>query len=137
MTSFEKNNNTTVTRRVSLPIYLSVIFGLSLAVGIIGYFFTRGSGIRYIFVHLAALTLIGLLADLAAWIGTRRGYPFGKIFLYCFLIPVVLGILVMVPIWITGGHGCGGPVTLAAALFGILIIGLMKRNSSTNPPVES
>jgi|GEM_PF-2900171 len=39
---------------------------LLLATGIMGYFFTRGSGIRYLFAHMAALALVGLLANLAA-----------------------------------------------------------------------
>lgn len=104
---------------------------ITLFVGLIGYFSCRNHWIRYIFVHLGALGIIGLFAYLAGSIAARKSLNYRKAVVLEFFPPIILGIvadyLVDPPRENGMPSSCGGIVCLAVAFIVIIIYLIAKK----------
>jgi hypothetical protein len=101
-----------------------------LVIGGVGYFTLRGHWSFYLFAHLGALGVIGLLATAAAAIAGRRGHDKGKAWLLAFLLPIITGLIAVAGFRFLGRAGifyCGGSVSLAVAVLAIISYAIVKR----------
>ena len=111
-------------RRILLLFIGLLIFGLA------GYFALHNFGVRYVFAHIGGLAIIGLLGYWAGRIAKKKGYRFWKAFLFGFGIPVILGVFSVFLVQILGGRGCGGSVSIIAALLVVVGCFFVKRKNA-------
>lgn len=105
---------------------LLLFLGLSVA-GLAGYVTFANLWIRYIFAHIGGLGVIGLLACWAGAIAKKKGRGYWGAFSLGLMIPIILGIGSVGVVHILGGHGCGGIISLLAAVGVILYYVLAKK----------
>lgn len=101
--------------------------------GLIGYFTVGSSWLRYIFAHLGALAIIGLVAWWGGKMAQKKGYGFKMAFWWVFLLPIVLGIIGVLMVTVFGGGGCGGVISLFTMIVMVVIYKFMlpdKRDSA-------
>ena len=111
-------------RKILLIFIILLIFGLA------GYFALHNFRVRYVFAHIGGLAIIGLLGYWAGRIAKKKGYNFWKAFLYGFVFPVILGIFSVFLVQILGGRGCGGSVSIVAALLVVIGCFFVKRKNA-------
>ena len=108
-----------------------LLFFLSLiVVGLAGYVIFASPRIRYVLAHVGGLGVIGLLACWAGAVAKKKGYSYWKAFFLGFVPPIVLGIISTAAVYIMGGHGCGGIVSLFVAAVVVLFYSLAKKGAS-------
>lgn len=108
-----------------------VFFGML----VVGTAVTLASDVRWVEAvanHVGGLGVVGLLACLAAYIAKKKGRDARAAFLLAGLLPIALGIVAVVLVYVTTGFVyCGGGVILLSAM--IVIVGyccLWKRATS-------
>ena len=102
-----------------------LVFSLGLfVVGLAGYVVFAGPGIRYVFAHVGGLGILGLLGCWAASIARKKGYAYPLALFLGFVLPVALGVISVGVVYASGGHGCGGIVSLFVAAVVILFYSL-------------
>ncbi len=103
---------------------------ITLISGLIGYFTFWNHWIRYIFVHIGAMGIIGLFACLAGTIAVRKGLSYKKAVLIGFFPPIILGIIAVYLVDPPRESGlpssCGGVVSLGVALMVVIIYFVAK-----------
>lgn len=115
-------------KSISIDKKVFLIFSVVLIIGIIGYFSFRNTLTGYIFAHVGGLGILGLLAGLSGIIAGRKNYNYRKIFLLSFLLPIILGMLVVGLVFILQGIVyCGGGVSLIVAVIILICILLFRK----------
>jgi hypothetical protein len=109
-----------------------LLFAGLLIIGVAGYFIFRELWLRYVFAHLAGLAIMGFLGCWAGIIARSKGYGFWRAFLLGFVPPIILGVGAVLIVHSSGGHGCGGIVSLAAAFLVIIGCYCAKRKKPGN-----
>ena len=109
---------------------LWLVFSL---IGLAGYVVFAGLWVRYIFAHIGGLGVIGLLGCLAGSIAIKKDRSYGKAFFAGFVPPIILGVIAVGLVYASGGHGCGGIVSLSVAAVVIVFYGLIKKKSVGKP----
>jgi energy-coupling factor transporter transmembrane protein EcfT len=103
-----------------------------LIVGSTGYFsLHRDSWIFYVFAHMGALGVIGLLACAAGVVARMKRRNYWRAFIIVTLLPIISG-LVAVLIFLMGEEGhlyCGGVVSLAVSILLIVFYLLLKKKA--------
>ena len=107
-----------------------VLFGGLLAGGIAGYFLFSNRLLRLVFAHLGGLGIMGFLGLATGAIAASKGYGFKRAFLLGFALPILLGIFAASVVHFSGGQGCGGIVSLAAAFLVILLYCCAKNKNA-------
>lgn len=105
-----------------------------LIVGVAGFFILNSFWIHYIFAHVGALGIVGLLAVAAGAIAKSRGRDFRNAFLIGTIYPVALGVIAVLLFRYLGDRGvfyCGGVVSLAVSV--LIIIGYLFARRKTAP----
>ncbi len=106
-----------------------------LIVGSTGYLSLRGeSRIYYVFAHLGALGVIGLLAHATGLLAKKKRRSFWRAFFLAALFPIIAGIAAVL-IFLLGEEGqlyCGGSVSLAVAVLIVVFYLLAKKKSGPN-----
>ena len=117
-----------IDTKSSFPVFLKKIFIFSvvtLIFGLIGYLIFWNHWLKYIFVHIGALGILGFFACFAGSIAKRKGLNYRKAVLYGFFHPIVLGIIADYLVDPPRANGlpssCGGIVSLAVALIVVII----------------
>lgn len=91
-----------------------------LGMAIVGTVVTLVSDVRWVEAianHLGGLGIVGLLACLAAYIAGKKGRDPLKAFLWSSLLPIALGVVAVVLVYVgTGFVYCGGGVILLSAV---------------------
>jgi peptidoglycan/LPS O-acetylase OafA/YrhL len=110
------------------------LFSLGLLIiGIIGYFsLNRDLWLFYVFAHVGALGVIGLLAGVAGFVAKKKQRSYWKAFVVVTVSSIVSG-LIAVLILFAGEEGqlyCGGTVSLAVAIVLIILYLFMKKKAS-------
>jgi hypothetical protein len=97
-----------------------------LIVGCAGYFsLPRGQLIFYVFAHLGALGILGLIGGAVGVLAKRKGRSFSIAFLSGCLLPVVVGIVAVAA---SGSQvSCGGSVSLAVALLVVVFYAIVNK----------
>lgn len=107
-----------------------LIITVVLVIGIIGFLYFDYTPTGYIFAHVGGLGIIGLLAGLSGLIAGKKNYNYSKTFLLAFLLPILLGLIVVGIVFISNGIVyCGGGVSLAVAAIILIIVVLRKKNN--------
>jgi len=101
-----------------------------LVLGLAGYVVFAGLWVRYIFAHVGGLGILGLLGCWAAATAKKKGYNHLKALFLGFVLPVVLGVVSVGVVYASGGHGCGGIVSLSVALVVVVFYSLAKKMGS-------
>ncbi|MFC2151469.1 hypothetical protein ACFLSE_02995 [Bacteroidota bacterium] len=113
-----------------------IISIVTLVLGLIGYFIFSNHWIKYIFVHIGAVGIIGLLAYLTSIIAKQKGLNYGKAFSFSFFPSVFLGIISAYLAGPPRENGlplfCGGSVSLGLALIVVIIYLLLKKRKQLN-----
>ena len=122
----KKEPGSGITRECSIFL---LFIGL-LIFGLAGYFALHNFGVRYVFAHIGGLAIIGLLGYWAGRIAKKKGYRFWKVLLFGFGIPVILGVFSVFLVHILGGRGCGGSVSIIAALLVVIGCFFVKRKNA-------
>lgn len=95
-----------------------------LVVGVAGYFLmSRGPLIFYIFAHLGALGLFGLIGGGLGILAIKKGRDYWTAFMLGCLLPIVAGLVAVVSIgdpWYCGGVVCLGVAALAALSYAFI-----------------
>lgn len=98
---------------------------ITLIFGLIGYFIFLSHWLRYIFIHIGALGILGFFACFAGVIADRKGLNYRKAVLFGFFPPIVIGIIADYLVDPPRANGlpssCGGIVSLAVALIVVII----------------
>ena len=111
---------------------MPLVFFVLLVIGFAGYVSFADLWIRYVFAHIGGLGIIGLMASGAAAIARRKGRDYGSAFFVGLVTPIMLGTSSVGVVHTLGGHGCGGIVSLFAALVVTGFYSLAK-NSEVKP----
>ena len=107
-----------------------LFFGGVLLIGVAGYFVFNKLWLRYVFAHLAGLAIMGFLGCWAGIIARSKGYGFRRAFLLASVTPIILGVAAVFIVHSLGGRGCGGIVSLAAAILVITGYGIARRRET-------
>lgn len=111
-----------------------------LIVGSTGYLSLRGeSRIYYVFAHVGALGVIGLLAYATGLLAKKKRRNFWRAFLLAAFFPIISGITAVL-IFVLGEEGqlyCGGSVSLAVAFLIFVFYLLAKKKSDPNLLLQS
>ncbi len=103
-------------------------------VGVAGWIVLRGQMVGYIFAHVGAFGVVGLLGVAAGYIAKKKGRDFIKAFMLGLLVPIVLGVAAVFAVCLFQGPGtpiyCGGSVSLAVSVLMIIGYLLMKRKTA-------
>jgi len=111
---------------VSKKVFL--IFAVVLLIGIIGFLSFGHTLTGHIFAHVGGLGILGLFAGLSGIIARGKNYNYHKTFLLSFLLPIMLGLLVVGLVFLSQGIVyCGGSVSLAVAIIILIIVLFRKR----------
>ncbi len=107
-----------------------LLFGGLLIIGAAGYFNLRGHWAFYLFAHLGALGVVGLLGVAAASIGRIKGHDYVTALGIGVALPIALGVIAVFLVRFLGEKGvfyCGGAVSLAVALLIIVYYSVFRR----------
>jgi len=104
---------------------LLLFLGL-LVIGLAGYLGLAGLWPRFISAHIGGLGIIGLLACWAGTIAKNKSHNYGKAFFAAIVPSIILGIISVCVVYASGGHGCGGIVSLSVAM-GVCLYYLLAR----------
>jgi heme/copper-type cytochrome/quinol oxidase subunit 4 len=119
----DQNSGSFTERKILL------LFLLVLITSIAGYFATNSEWLNYTFAHLGGSAIVGLLGCCAGIVAMKKGYGFWKAFLIGFFLPIILG---FVAVFLIQPMSCGGTVSLAAAVFILIIYSFVKRRMVTS-----
>jgi hypothetical protein len=119
--------------RIKIDGRILLLFLGLLIIGIIGYFALRNLWIGSIFAHIGGLGIIGLLGSLTGILAKKKGYDYWKVFLLGLILPIFLGVIAVL---LTQTYSCGGSVSLAAALFILIIYSFTKRKDANKQTVS-
>ena len=108
-----------------------MLFIVLFVVGLSGYAVFAGLGIRYVFAHVAGLGILGLLGYWAASIAKKKGHGYPRALFLGFVLPVALGVISVGVVYASGGHGCGGIVSLVAAFVVILYYAVARKRGDS------
>jgi hypothetical protein len=100
-----------------------LIFLGMLIIGAGGYFLVpRDLWLFYVFAHVGAIGILGLLASVAGIIALRKNRNRNRAFKFGFLVSIIIGVFAVLVLFIiqNGRLYCGGSVCLGVS---ILIIG--------------
>ena len=102
-----------------------------LIIGCIGYFsLPHGLTIFYIFAHLGAVGLLGLIGGAVGILARKKGRAYSTAFFLGSLLPIITGLVAVVIFILVRGHlYCGGSVSLAVAVLVLLIYALTGKKS--------
>ena len=130
-----KNSKETVRRTDGSPTRWVLVSSLVIfIVGCIGYFSLPRGPIFYIFAHLGALGLLGLIGCAIGILARKKGYSYWTAFLLGCLLPVVAGLIAVVLFVQIQGHlYCGGAVSLALAILVAIFYALLKKRVKQSP----
>lgn len=123
------NLRTKEAGRAGSPARAVLVLSLVVSViGCIGYFsLPRGPIIFYIFAHLGALGLLGLIGSGIGALAKRKGRSYWMAFWLGGPLPIVLGLIAAA---IVGDHwSCGGSVSLAVAAVVALSYAFMSKRA--------
>jgi hypothetical protein len=98
-----------------LLFFLGLLF-----IGFLGYFALQNLWVRYIFAHIGGLGIIGLFGCWAGSVAKKKGYSYWKAFLFGFVFPVILGVFSVFLVRTLGGRGCGGIISIVAAILVVI-----------------
>lgn len=103
-----------------------------LIIGCIGYFsLPRGLLTFYIFAHLGALGLLGLIGGATGILARKKGRSFSTAFILGSLLPIAAGIIAVVIVVISAGQiTCGGSVSFAVAVLVVVLYTLISKKRS-------
>lgn len=114
----------TFKKKILLLSKITVVFGL------IGYFIFWSHWIRYVFVHIGALGIIGLFACLTGTIAEKKGLNYRNAVFIGFFPSILIGIIADYLIDTPRENGlpstCGGLASLSVALI-VVILYLMAK----------
>jgi hypothetical protein len=103
-----------------------------LIVGCIGYFvLPRGPLIFYVFAHVGALGLLGLIGGAVGILARKKGRGYLTALLLGSLLPIVSGLVAVA--MIRGEKPCGGSVSLAVAALVVLAHLFTKKKTLPQP----
>lgn len=106
-----------------------LIFTVILVIGIIGFLIFGHTTTGHIFAHVGGLGIVGLLAGLSGFIARKKNYNYRKIFLLAFLLPIILGLIVVGIVYLAKGIVyCGGGVSLGVAVIFLITILLFRKS---------
>jgi len=115
---------------------LLLLFTGLLIFGLAGYFALHDFWVRYVFVHIGGLAIIGILGYWAGRIAKKKGYRCWMAFFFGFGFPVILGVFSVFLVHILGGRACGGSVSVIAALVVVICYLFVKRKNDGKPNKE-
>jgi hypothetical protein len=98
-------------------------------VGLSGYVVFTNLWIRYIFAHVGGLGILGLFSCWAASLAFKKGYSYLNALFLGFVLPIGLGVISVGVVYSSGGHGCGGIVSLFFSIIVILFYSLAKKRA--------
>jgi len=123
------NSKMTFAKKIFLLSIITLVFGL------IGYFIFWNHWIRYIFVHIGALGIIGLFACLTGAIAEKKGLNYKNAVLLGFFPSIFIGIIADYLVDPPRENGlpssCGGVVSLGVAII-VVIIYLISKERKIN-----
>lgn len=95
-------------------------------IGCIGYFsLPRGHLLFYVFAHLGALGVLGLIGGAAGLLARRKSRSYVVALLLGIILPIVAGIAVVM---ISGNQvSCGGSISLIVAILVVAFYALIRR----------
>ncbi|MCP4634271.1 MAG: hypothetical protein GY855_15200 [candidate division Zixibacteria bacterium] len=105
-----------------------------LLIGFVGYITLRGFWVGYIFAHLGALGIVGLLGIAAGAIAKKKGRDYWKAFKLGLFLSICGGIISVLLVYILGEKGtiyCGGSVSLIVAILIIFYYSLIPKKTLT------
>jgi len=118
--------------------FLKRVFILStvtLIAGVICYFIFPDHWVKYIFIHIGALGLLGLLACIAGGIAEKKGLNYKRAVYLLFFSSLFLGIVIDYIVDPPRENGlpssCGGIVSLGVASIVVVIYLLQKKSNNT------
>jgi lipopolysaccharide export LptBFGC system permease protein LptF len=110
---------------------LPAIFLGLVVVGAAGSFIFDDRRVEAVANHLAGLGIVGLLACLAAYVARKKGRDPGTAFLLGSLLPIALGLVAVVIVYLTTRFVyCGGGVILLSSLLVIIGYSCMRKKRS-------
>ena len=115
----ESSKGIRIKKRIRL-LFLTIFI-----LGTVGYFSVDEHWIEYVFAHLGGLSIIGLFGCFAGAISTKKGYGYWKAFLIVFILPIIIGTIVVI---IFRPISCGGSISLAVAILIVAIYSFVKRS---------
>ncbi len=102
-----------------------------LLVGAAGSFVFDARWVEAVTNHMAGLGIVGLLACLASYIAGKKGRDPGRAFWLGFLLPIALGFVAVVLVYMTTRFVyCGGGVILLSALLVIIGYSCLRKKKS-------
>lgn len=116
----EAANDISIEIRILLLSVGLIVFGFA------GFFAFHDFGTHYFFAHIGGLGIIGHIGCWAGIIARNKGYSYWKAFLWGFIFPTFIGIVSVLFVHALGERGCGGIVSIIAAIF-IVIYYLFTR----------
>ena len=121
------------SKTVSFEKWVLLISLSLLTVGCVGYFLTpRGLGVFYIFAHLGALGLLGLIGSGVGTLARKKGRGYTTALFLSSLLPIAAGGITVAAIAMAGDQVyCGGSVRLAVAV--LVVIGYLFTRKRTLP----
>lgn len=122
-----------VSRIASPDLREVTIILLSMGLLIFGTFISLISHHRvgdFIGNHMGGLGVVGLFASLAAHLAMKKGRTYKITFLVASLLPIFLGALVVLAVFILKGFiYCGGGVALASAIIILIVSACLGKRS--------
>ncbi len=103
---------------------MPVFFLVLLIISIVGYFSLEDHWMEYVFAHSGGLSIVGLFACLAGTIARKKGYGYRKAFYLAFLLPIIVGVLV---VFLSPSVACGGSISLGIALITVVLYSLVRQ----------
>lgn len=123
----EQDDGITIEGRILLLFLGLLIFGL------VGYFALHNLWVRYIFAHIGGLGIIGPFGCWAGSIANKKGYRYWTAFFFGFVIPVIIGVFSVFLVRTLGGRGCGGIISIVAAILVVICYYFAKQREVGKP----
>ena len=141
MTEREKENKQRFLKKIASHNITIENKMLMLSLGLLiisfaGYFAFHDLWVRYVCAHTGGLSIMGLFGCWAGVIAKKKGYRYWKAFLLGFALPTLLGIISTGLVYVQGGHGCGGVVSIVAAIL-VVIFYYIGKHKDVSKQIES
>lgn len=119
------------SKAVSIEKWVLLISLSLLTAGCIGYFLTpRGLPVFYMFAHLGALGLLGLIGSGVGSLAKKKGHGYMTALFLSGLLPIASGGIAVAAIAMAGDQVyCGGSVSLAIAVLVVIVYLFTRRRT--------